>query len=153
MKTLRNERNKQEILERLRTIQPTSQRQWGKMSAHQMVCHLGDTFGSAMGLRNESSPVHWFPPPVLLRFVALWVPFPWPKGFKTVPEWDQHVRGTRPIKFEVDMEGLQDLIDRFTREPPDFEFQVHPHFGSMSNREWMHLGYLHASHHLRQFGA
>ncbi len=44
MKTLSNREDKTEILGRLRKLKPDSQRQWGKMSAHQMVCHLNDSF-------------------------------------------------------------------------------------------------------------
>jgi hypothetical protein len=28
----------------------------------------------------------------------------------------------------------------------------HPFFGQMTEKEWMRWGYLHADHHLRQFG-
>ncbi len=44
MKTLLNARDKAEIVSRLESVQPFSPRVWGKMSAHQMVCHLGDVF-------------------------------------------------------------------------------------------------------------
>jgi hypothetical protein len=40
-----------------------------------------------------------------------------------------------------------------TRQPRDFQWQVHPQFGKMSEKEWMRLGYLHMDRHLRQFGA
>jgi hypothetical protein len=48
---------------------------------------------------------------------------------------------------------LRGLIDRFTRQPRDFELQMHPIFGAMTEEEWMRWGYLHMDHHLRQFGA
>jgi hypothetical protein len=35
---------------------------------------------------------------------------------------------------------------------PDFNWPVHPIFGRMSHREWLRWAYLHADHHLRQFG-
>jgi hypothetical protein len=44
MKTLRNLADKEEILRRLNTVQPASQRRWGSMSAHNMICHLSDGF-------------------------------------------------------------------------------------------------------------
>lgn len=40
MKTLARERDKAEIVRRLRVVGPESARRWGRMTAHQMVCHL-----------------------------------------------------------------------------------------------------------------
>lgn len=78
--------------------------------------------------------------------------FPWPKGFKTVAELDQQGRGTPPVEFEREVGELKILIDRFTRNPRDFQWPSHPYFGRMSEMEWMRLGYLHSDHHLRQLG-
>ena len=44
MKTLARQRDKAEILQRLSKVRPESVRRWGRMSAHQMVCHLSDAF-------------------------------------------------------------------------------------------------------------
>jgi hypothetical protein len=51
MNTLLNPADKEEILRRLNTIQPASQRRWGSMSAHNMICHLSDGFRLYMGER------------------------------------------------------------------------------------------------------
>ena len=136
VKTLLNPKDKDEIIARLQAVCPHSPRLWGKMSAHQMVCHLTDPY-----------------PRSLLRWIALWAPIPWPKGFKTAPELDQQAGGTPPVEFDNDVRKLRNLVDRFTRQPRDFQWQPHPHFGQMSDREWMRLAYLHMDHHLRQFGA
>lgn len=152
MKTLRNRSNKEEILQRLETIQPSSQRLWGSMSAHNMICHLADGFRLYMG-EKPAKPALVPVPRLLLKWVALWAPGPWPHGFKTMPEIDQNVGGTRPAEFANDMQELHNLIDRFTQLPGRFCAEGHPHFGRLSEKEWMRLGYLHADHHLRQFGA
>ena len=152
MKTLRNPKDKEGIIARLQSIRPTSLRRWGKMSAHQMVCHLGDGFRMYLGLKPVS-PARLPYPRSLLKWVALWAPIPWPKGFKTVPELDQRVSGTPPVEFDNDVRELRSLVDRFTQQPKDFQWQPHPQFGQMSEKEWMRLGYLHTDHHLPQFGA
>jgi hypothetical protein len=152
VKTLANPSDKEEILRRLQTIEPTSQRRWGKMSAHQMVCHLSDGYRMYMNLKTvapEPQPI----PPALLKFIALWAPIPWPKGFRTAPELDQQGGGTPPDEFARDLRDLLSLVDRMTRRPRDYQWQAHPHFGPLSEKEWMRLGYLHPDHHLRQFGA
>src|SRR5215470_14492403 len=143
MKSLLNPADKSELLTRLQSVSPTSTARWGKMSAHQMVCHLGDAFRLYMGLITPP-PVAVPYPRVLLKWTALWTPIPWPKGFKTAPEMDQEVEGTRPAVFEEDVRALYTLVDRFTREPRDFQWpQSHPHFGKMTPTEWIRLAYLH----------
>jgi len=151
MKTLRNSRDKNELFQRLQAVHPDSRRRWGSMSARQMVCHLSDGFRMYMNLKPvQQVPFH---ARGLVRFVALYVPIPWPHGFRTVPELDQQVGGTPPVEFYKDVEDLGGLVERFIRQPRDFTWQAHPQFGELSEKEWMRLGYLHMDHHLRQFGA
>jgi hypothetical protein len=151
MKTLLNPAHKEEILCRLNAIQPASQRRWGVMSVHNMICHLSDGFRLYMGERPaKPAPVPL--PRVLLKWFALWAPVQWPRGFKTAPEIDQQSGGTRPAEFTADINDLRALIERFTRQPADYVPKPHPHFGSLTEREWKRLAYLHADHHLRQFG-
>jgi len=152
MKTLANPADKQEILRRVQTIHPTSQRKWGSMSPHQMLCHLADGYRMYMGEKPVALASVKAPRPIL-KWVAIWVPFPWPHGFKTASELDQQIGGTPPAVFEADLRELQALIERFTRKPRDFRWPPHPHFGALSEKEWMRLAYLHPDHHLRQFGA
>ena len=40
MRTLLNDRDQKEVLDRLSKVRPDSQRRWVSMSAHQMICHL-----------------------------------------------------------------------------------------------------------------
>jgi hypothetical protein len=152
MKTLLNPRDQEEVLARLQRVRADSTRQWGKMSAHQMICHLSDGFRMYMGLKT-ATPAGFPYPSKILKSVALWAPISWPKGFKTVPELDQQRNGTPPAQFDRDVGELRSLMDRFTRQPRDCRLQSHPHFGQMSEKEWMRLAYLHMKHHLRQFGA
>lgn len=152
MKALSNPQDREEIMARLLVIGPARQRRWGKMSAHQMVCHLSDSFRGPMGEKALTPAPGW----VLrkpIKWFALYVPVPWPHGVKSRPEMDQQVSGTPPTEFESDMRELRRLLDRFTRQPRDFDWTPHPIFGSISDADWMRWGYLHMDHHLRQFGA
>jgi hypothetical protein len=152
MKTLRNARDKAEILQRLESIWPTTERRWGRMSAHNMICHLSDGFRIYMGERPAAQAPVPFPRPIL-KWVALWAPLPWPHGFQTFPELDQEGGGTRPAEFANDVAKLRRLIESFVGPPARYSTRPHPHFGQLNEREWLRLGYLHADHHLRQFGA
>ena len=121
------------------------------MTPHQMVCHLNDGFKGVIGEKEVESKANIFTTTVV-KWVALYLPIPWLKGFKTVPEFDQEIGGTPPKEFEKDLKELHLFIDRLTREKKDFTWKKHPIFGEMSETEWLRWAYLHIDHHLRQFG-
>ena len=155
--TLANDTDKQQIVERLGKIQPNSSRRWGKMTPNQMLCHLADSFRVVIGekvvdqLTEKLVPVTL--PPRVIKWLALDVAMPWPKGVKTRREVDTQRDGTQPTDFTADMREVQRLLERFTRRPRDFEWRPHPMFGLMRDEDWLRWGYLHMDHHLRQFGA
>jgi len=150
MKSFLNPNDKKEILERLREVLPDSQRRWGKMTSHQMICHLSDSFRLSLGERSAGS-VENFLTRSALKWVALYSPLPWVRGVPTRPEMDQQAGGTKPVEFERDKRELEILIERFIERPEGFESARHPFFGKMTEFEWMRWGYLHCDHHLRQF--
>ena len=141
-----------EITARLNKLTPHTQRLWGRMTAHQMICHLNDSQRCAMGELPVTDRSNAFSRSVM-KFVALWVPMKWPKGIPTVPEIDQAAGGgTRPLDFDNDRKTLLQLLDRFSAQRRDFHFATHAIFGEMTEEEWMRWSYLHCDHHLRQFG-
>src|ERR1044072_9661645 len=113
MKSLLNQTDKQEILERLRRLRADSQRQWGKMTAHQMVCHLSYSFKVGPAKKAASSKVN-FVNRTLVKWIALQSPLTWPKGVKTMPEVDQQMGGTKPAEFVRDVLELEAMLERFS---------------------------------------
>ena len=151
-KTLADPSAKAEIAERLVRLAPDTPRRWGKMTAHQTVCHLNDSLLVAMGAMKTADKSNLFSRKVM-KWGALHVPIQWPKGVATVPELDQSAgAGTPPGVFAADVATLVQFMDRFAASKRDFQFAPHPTFAEMSEWEWMRWGYLHADHHLRQFG-
>ena len=149
MKTLLVPGDRQEIEERLSELRESTPRAWGKMTAHQMVCHLSDSFLIALGEKQASMASGWFQRSVM-KWGALYFPAPWPKGVPTRPEIDQAAGfGTAPGEFSRDLAALRKVTDRFVQAR---EWKDHPIFGKMNAGEWMRWGYLHMDHHLRQFG-
>ncbi|HEU0175995.1 MAG TPA: DUF1569 domain-containing protein [Blastocatellia bacterium] len=151
MKSFLNPTDKKEIFERLSAVRSDSRRRWGRMTSHQMICHLSDSFKFTFGEKDNSSASNLFTRTVV-KWIALYAPLPWPRGVKTRPEMDQETGGTPPDDFEPDRRQLVALIERFIAPAKDVEFPPHPLFGDMSEAEWMRWGYLHCDHHLRQFG-
>jgi hypothetical protein len=136
---------------RVRQLRPDSVRQWGRMTPHQAICHLNDSFKLALNERPVA-PIDW-PFRAVIRFIALDVPLPWAKGtIKTAPEAEQGRGGTPPVEFELDRGELLALMERFCSAADGQYCPTHPIFGSMTARHWRRWAYLHMDHHLRQFG-
>lgn len=150
MKSLARPEDATELVERLRQLHPASRARWGRMSAHQMVCHVADALRLALGTK-AASPAGGILHRTVLKWVVLYVPLRWPRGILTRPELDQYAGGTRPEDFAADLAQVEVLLSqvanyRSSRRPP------HPLFGHLSHGAWLRWGYLHTDHHLRQFG-
>ena len=142
-KTLGNPDDFADISRRLRLLSEQSVRQWGKLTVNEMLCHLSDGFTLASGeLEVESVSTFWSR--TTIKWLALRAPLAWPKGVPTVPEIDPRRDGTKPSEFARDHERLEAAAEG--------RCGAHPFFGSLSQEEWLRWGYLHADHHLRQFG-
>jgi hypothetical protein len=122
------------------------------MSAHQMICHLSDGFRVATGMM----PVRRLPGPLqrtIVKWIALYVPLSWPAGIRTTPDLDQLLGGTKPGDFTADLAELEALVELVATQQKDDRARLHPIFGTMTQAAWLRWAYLHADHHLRQFGA
>jgi Protein of unknown function (DUF1569) len=151
VKTLAREDCTSEVLRRLKTLRADSARRWGRMSAHQMVCHLTDACRMALG-EKAVLPVGGLPHRTLVKWIALYTPLRWRAGIQTTPEIDQECDGTKPADFAGDVAELERLITRIAARPPHADWPAHPVFGRISHRTWLRWAYLHLDHHLRQFG-
>jgi uncharacterized protein with PQ loop repeat len=149
--TLADAACKAEILTRVAALRPDSVRRWGRMSAHQMVCHVIDCNRMALGDLAVVAPKAWFPR-AITKWVSLYTRVPWPAGLPTNPELDQDVYGTQPNDFVADVAALVATVERLSARAGRHEWPRHPDFGVMSEADWLRWGYRHLDHHLRQFG-
>jgi hypothetical protein len=138
------------LVARLQRLAPDSPRQWGRMTPHQAICHLSDSFRSMMSpVAISSVATPWSR--TVIKWFALRAPMKWPQGVPTRPEVDQMIGGTKPVEFVRDRRQLEALIEQFAARNGD-DFQPHPMFGRMTRGEWQRWGWRHTDHHLRQFG-
>jgi hypothetical protein len=151
MKTLARSGDRDELVHRLRRLRPDCERRWGRMSAHQMVCHLTDSLLVATGQKAASHAIS-LPSRTVIKWIALYLPLRWPPGILTRPEIDQEAGGTRPIDFAADVARQVALLENIARQPEKLRGSVHPIFGRLSEPTWLRWAYLHTDHHLRQFG-
>jgi hypothetical protein len=148
MKSLASAEVLSETRRRLLSVAVDDRGLWGKMTAPQMVRHVGCAYEMALGDR-EVAPVKGLPPE-LIKWGALRSGFRWPKGFPTTPELrraiDEESNATFGDLVETAIARME-VVASATRLT-----SRHPMFGPMSGADWMRWGYLHADHHLRQFG-
>ncbi len=136
------------VKERVNSLRPDSERQWGKMTVSQALAHCAATMEVACGDKT--------PPRILLGRVI---------GRLAKPTFlnDTPMRRNSPtdksfvIKnqpdFVAERERLLGLIDRFAAGgPAGCTKQPHSFFGPMTPVEWATGMYKHLDHHLQQFG-
>jgi hypothetical protein len=147
-RSILNERDRAEIVNRLRSLSTSSAGRWGSMDVVGMLQHL--RLASRMTLGELPVPsankrvFQLFP----LKHLILYV-LPFPKGAPTAPELKPSVAES----FEEERAALLDLLDRIGTGPRDGAGPAHPLFGPLTWREWGVATYKHTDHHLRQFGA
>ena len=136
-----------EIFERVEKLQPTAERQWGKMSPAQMLEHCARAVEMATGKKLTQQ--------AFLGKMIGWIfkkdflgEKPFPKNSPTAPDFI--------IKDEPDLEAtkarLKDLITEFHQlGEGGTDGNIHGFFGRLSGTEWGVTQYKHLDHHLRQF--
>jgi hypothetical protein len=148
MKSLASVEVLAEIRGRLREIRVDDRARWGKMTAKQMVRHLRCSYEVALGERTVA-PMEGLPP-VMMKWLALRSGLRWARNMKTTPELKRAIAERSATEFDVLVIatiGKMEAVARGARVAPS-----HPMFGPMTEADWMRWGYLHADHHLRQFG-
>jgi hypothetical protein len=148
VKTIFNEATRDEVIQRITSLNEGSTAKWGKMNITQMLRHCA--LYEEMILRGHNQRQT-----LIGRIV----------GKRVLRDF---IKDERPIKRNLptlaqlrvsepggDVNSLKDrwinLIKDFGRySEPHF---THPFFGTMTKEQVGHLGYKHTDHHLRQFGA
>jgi hypothetical protein len=137
-----------EIRGRLRSVRVDDRACWGKMTAKRMVRHLICAYEMALGERSVE-PMEW-PLPVVVKWIALRSGLRWPKNVQTVPELKRAIVEHSEVELDVLLRAVVESMEAVARGPQ--YAPSHPIFGPMTPEDWMRWGYLHADHHLRQFG-
>jgi Protein of unknown function (DUF1569) len=150
MKNLFEETVASDVKSRLAKLEPQSERQWGKMTAAQMLAHCSMSMQWAVG---EVAPDRGPLPARLMGRLVKPLVFrnddPMRKNSPTAKSLI--VAGERDLAKERDR--LSGLIDKFSAGgAAGCTENPHSFFGKMTPEEWAILMYKHLDHHLRQFG-
>ena len=147
MKSLASAEVVSETRARLLKVEAGDRALWGKMTATQMVRHVGCAYEVALGEREMGRVKMRFPK--VVKWVALRSGVKWPKNVKTTPELERLTQEETGGVWEELVEAAIVKMEAVARTPRECE---HPIFGLLTAEEWLRWGYLHADHHLRQFG-
>lgn len=150
MKTLAASDDVQSIRLRLEKLSPNDTARWGRMNVHQMVCHLCDSMRVPLGEKVVSDAEMRRLQRTIMKWAALYLPLKWPRDVPTRPEIDQCRLNGALNDFESDRQSAISLVPRL--RDADLEGKRHPIFGLLTRAQWLRWGWLHADHHLRQFG-
>jgi len=140
-----------EIIARLNTLTPESQRQWGKMSVDQMLAHCNVAYECIY--EPDKHPKPKFPMSLVLKYIV--APFvvgekPPKKNSPTGPQFI--ISDAR--EFEKERTQLIEYIN-VTRGlgAEYFDGKESHSFGVLNKTQWSNMLYKHLDHHLQQFGA
>jgi Protein of unknown function (DUF1569) len=137
-----------EVMSRIDKLQPTAQRQWGKMDVAQMMAHC------SVGLDLASGRLV-LPRVLIGRLIG---PFVRPiysndKPFSRNSPTDKKFVISDQRDFGREQEQLKTRLRQF-HQGGEAQCTKHPHpfFGALTPQEWATGMYKHLDHHLRQFG-
>ena len=149
MNNLYNEADVKGIISRLEKLTLLSERQWGTMSAAQMLAHCNVSLETAMGL---NFPKRKWIGRIFGKLIKLKFLDSKPMVKNSITE-DIYVTTGDPFEFEREKERAMALVRTFFENGPEkCTKHPHPYFGKLSPEEWAVLKWKHYDHHLRQFG-
>jgi len=148
MKSLASADVVSETRERMLRVCAEDRALWGQMTATQMVRHL--SFACEVPLGERTAEPVMVPMPKLLKFMALRSGLEWGKNLKTPKELVRALDEACLAEFDELVAVAVGKLETLAGGARCVE--NHPFFGPMTAGDWMRWGYLHADHHLRQFG-
>jgi predicted oxidoreductase (fatty acid repression mutant protein) len=149
MKTIKNETDRANLIQRLNKLNGSEKALWGKMNVNQMVSHLVQAGEMPFGHSLEDKGN--FVTKNIVKPLVLYI-LPMPKEVKTSPDMNQQENGRKPLEFAEDKKSVINLAEKLGNLSADFQCFQHPIFGKMNAREWGLLAHKHVDHHLKQFG-
>lgn len=139
-----------QTMQRLSSLTPAAQKQWGKMDVSQMLAHCKEAFKVPL----SETPLK--KGPFIMRLfgslvkASLYNDKPWKQNLPTAPNFV--IKDQR--NFESEKQQLTELVTKFYNLGPDkVGNHPHPFFGTYTKEQWGQAMYKHLDHHLRQFSA
>lgn len=149
MKNLFHPGVREEIIERIKSLQPDSTPLWGKMNTAQMQAHCIRPLALVMG-EAEAKPAGF-----IMRLLGKMIKRtllsekPYKHNLRTDPTF---LTSASEFDFTETQQQLLEAVERFVSKQDVLADFVHPLFGKLTKDEWGRSQYKHLDHHLQQFG-
>ncbi len=148
MKSLFTQEVFEEINMRLESLNDNSESLWGKMNVSQMLAHCCEPLKIALGIETSIKEPYIKKLILSLFKHKLYDDSEWKKNLPTTDQF----KITNDKYFDIEVENLKSLIEKFHREKNKSDWAEHPMFGKFSPEQWGKMQFKHLDHHLRQFG-
>ena len=139
---------KDELIKRALQLTAYSQPAWGSMTPVEMLRHCSEAVQATLKPRPFDTPATLRQK--VAKFIMIYV-FPrLPKGAKAPKYIDMKLQPFTLETFENELKNFNKSLETFSsyKEPI---LNKHPYFGTMKNKEWGIVTWMHMDHHLRQF--
>ena len=148
MQAIFNATTREELINRINSLNANSKAQWGKMDVAQMLAHCKEAFKVPL----SDKPL----PRMFMGYLFGWMlksklhnEEPWKKGMPTAPNF--LIKDERNFVEEKNL--LIELVTKFNSNGPlKVGLYPHPFFGKLNSDQWGKSMYKHLDHHLVQFG-
>jgi hypothetical protein len=148
MKSVFEQSTREELVNRINSLSPDNNAQWGKMNVYQMVRHCvlcEDMYDGTIKIKRVF--IGRLIGPMFLR-----------KALKDEKPFGKNAPTDKILKTVGDNGDLQAQKKEWIRRIQhyanySFSNFVHPFFGPMTKEQFGLFSYKHTDHHLRQFGA
>jgi hypothetical protein len=146
MKSIFDNANSKEILDRINKLRSDSTPQWGKMNVSQMMAHAAIPIEAALGIREIPGKGNFI---LKLFFKSiLYNDKPYSKSSPT----NKLFIVTDQRNFDFEKNNLVEVIQKAVKKGNNDSWGLHPTFGAMTSEQWGQSFYKHLDHHLKQFG-
>ena len=138
-----------QIIERINSLTPEIQAQWGKMNVSQMLAHCNVTY--EMVYENKHPKPNFFMHFLLKALVKGKVTneVPYKRSIQTAPAFimkDNKDFGAEKARLIRYIQRTQELGGKYFHKKESLSF------GRLTKDEWNNMFYKHLDHHLTQFG-
>ena len=151
MKNIFNESDKNEILQRIEKLTPTTKALWGTMNVSQMLAHCANAAKMPTGeIKPKRAP---FPFNILGSLLKSKILGEGPLRRNSPTANELRVSISDPKDFEKEKANFIAAVKKLGEGGEKVaNAEQHPFFGKMTAKEWGRINYKHADHHLSQFG-
>lgn len=146
MKSLFESNAYAEIKNRMANLSDDSERQWGKMTAGQMLHHCQGPFNIMLEKNDYGMKPNLFAKLFFKRM--LYNDSPFRKNLPTA----KFLKVSESKDFNIEKRNLTTLFEEFEAQREREEWNPHPGFGYFTKQQWGQMQYKHLDHHLKQFG-